>query len=75
MKTIFLKLWAWWKSVAQKIGDFQIKVVFSFFYYVLITPLGFIVTLFRDYLERGKAPSWQKIEDLFEEVEELKRQS
>jgi len=37
------ELWAAWKRVARKIGDFQARVLLTIFYFVLLAPFALIV--------------------------------
>lgn len=70
MKNIKI-VWNKWKNIAEKIGIFQMKLVFSVLYFLIITPVGLIYSLFKDPLERKSFPSWKdwnsnsgKIDDL-----------
>ncbi len=36
-------LWAAWKRIARKIGDFQARVLLTIFYFVLLAPFALIV--------------------------------
>lgn len=67
------KLWDKWIIIAEKIGNFQATVIFSFIYFLLTTPLGIVVSLFRDFLGE-REPKWQKIDDQFSTKEKLRRQ-
>ncbi len=42
-KTGLRELWAAWKRVARKIGDFQARVLLTIFYFVLLAPFALIV--------------------------------
>ncbi|MGH7933942.1 MAG: hypothetical protein ACREQN_12375 [Candidatus Binataceae bacterium] len=37
------ELWAGWKRIARKIGDFQARVLLTIFYFVLLAPFALIV--------------------------------
>jgi hypothetical protein len=37
------ELWAAWKRIARKIGDFQARVLLTIFYFVLLAPFAVIV--------------------------------
>ena len=37
------ELWAAWKKVARKIGDFQARVLLTIFYFVLLAPFALIM--------------------------------
>jgi hypothetical protein len=37
------ELWAGWKRVARKIGDFQARVLLTIFYFVLLAPFALIM--------------------------------
>jgi hypothetical protein len=42
-KTGIRELWAAWKKIARKIGDFQARVLLTIFYFVLLAPFALIV--------------------------------
>ncbi len=42
------KLWSHWLVLAYKIGQFQSRIVLTFFYFVFVTPFGLGVRLFAD---------------------------
>jgi hypothetical protein len=37
------ELWAAWKKIARKIGDFQARVLLTIFYFVLLAPFAVIM--------------------------------
>jgi hypothetical protein len=37
------ELWAAWKRVARKIGDFQARVLLTIFYFLLLAPFALVV--------------------------------
>ncbi len=37
------ELWAAWKRIARKIGDFQARVLLTIFYFVLLAPFALIM--------------------------------
>ena len=51
------KLWAAWKRVAHRIGDFQARVLLTFIYAVLVLPFGLAIRLFTDPLKIKKSPA------------------
>ncbi|HEY2105436.1 MAG TPA: hypothetical protein VGH29_06600 [Candidatus Binataceae bacterium] len=42
-KTGLRELWAGWKKIARKIGDFQARVLMTVFYFVLLAPFALVV--------------------------------
>ena len=50
------KLWAAWKRIAHRIGDFQARVLLTLIYAVLILPFGLAIRLFSDPLKIKKRP-------------------
>jgi hypothetical protein len=42
-KTGIKDLWAAWKRIARKIGDFQARVLLTIFYFVLLAPFALIM--------------------------------
>jgi len=71
----FLKwLWRKWLPVAQAIGNFQAQVILTFFYVVVIAPLGIVYRLFADPLNlrnrntRSNFGKWQHPKQNLEET-------
>jgi hypothetical protein len=67
-------IWEKWKLTAEKIGNFQMKVVFSILYYVLIFPLGIVMNYFNDFLGTHRFPNWGDVEDNSSNLSKLKDQ-
>jgi len=42
------KLWLRWKALAQKIGNFQARVILSLFYFTFVAPFGLALRVFSD---------------------------
>jgi len=42
------RVWRGWLVVAQKAGNFQVRVIFSLFYFVLVAPVALGVKAFFD---------------------------
>ncbi len=51
------KLWAAWKRIAHRIGDFQARVLLTVIYAVLVLPFGLAIRLFSDPLKIKKRPA------------------
>lgn len=54
--SILKRLWQAWKKLAQKIGNFQARVLLTVFYGVLVFPFGMATRLFSDPLRIKKLP-------------------
>jgi len=53
------RIWEAWKRLAQKIGNFQARVLLTILYAVLILPFGLAVRWFSDPLRIKRRPqSW-----------------
>ncbi len=54
------ELWAAWKRVARKIGDFQARVLLTIFYFVLLAPFALLVRRTSDplALKAGAQRGW-----------------
>ena len=48
------KLWAAWKRIAHRIGDFQARVLLTLIYALLVLPFGLGTRLFADSLKTKK---------------------
>lgn len=42
MKRFFIRLWNGWKELAHYIGDFQARLLLTFFYFTVALPFGLI---------------------------------
>jgi len=51
------RLWEGWKKIAQKIGNFQARVLLTVFYGVLVLPFGLAARMFSDPLRIKKKPT------------------
>jgi hypothetical protein len=53
-------LWAWWKPIAHRIGNFQARVILVLFYFLLFAPFALGVKLLSDplRLKARAAPEW-----------------
>lgn len=56
-------VWEKWKVLAKKIGNFQVSIIFSILYFLLVTPLGLLSNIFNDFLDIKQAPKWKKYTD------------
>ncbi len=50
------RLWAGWKRIAQKIGDFQARVILTLMYFLILGPIALLTKLFRDPLAMKRPP-------------------
>lgn len=69
--------WEGWKSFSTRMGNYQGRVLLVLFYFVVITPWGFIVRLFSDPLQirsSSAASYWIQRESLQADMEEAQRQ-
>jgi hypothetical protein len=49
--------WNAWKRIAQKIGNFQARVLLTILYAVVVLPFGLMSRLFSDSLQIKKRPT------------------
>jgi len=59
------ELWAAWKRIARKIGDFQARVLLTIFYFVLLAPFAIVVRRTSDplALKPGTKRGWGVLPD------------
>ena len=50
------RAWQNWKRIAQKIGNFQARVLLTVFYVVLVSPFGLAARWFSDPLRIKRPP-------------------
>lgn len=53
---VLKKLWKAWLRVAEKIGNFQGRVLFSIIYFLMAGPIAIIMKLFADPLAIKRHP-------------------
>ncbi len=71
------RLWKWWKPIAEKIGNFQARIILSVFYFIFVTPIALGVKLFSDPLkikESDQGSWWIPREQGENSMEEAGRQ-
>jgi hypothetical protein len=57
MLSVLKRAWTAWKAIAQKIGNFQARVILTVFYGVLVMPFGLAARLFSDPLRIKRRPT------------------
>ena len=57
MLDILKRIWQGWKKIAQKIGNFQARVLLTIFYCVLVLPFGLAARFFSDPLRIKQKPT------------------
>jgi hypothetical protein len=69
------RVWQAWKRVAQRIGNFQARILLTLLYAVLILPFGLAVRLFSDSLRIKRRPqAWLDHGDTPSTMEWARRQ-
>jgi len=71
------RAWDWWKVFAIEIGNYQGRMLFAFFYFVIVTPFGIGVRLFSDPLkvkQAVRATNWLERSSEREELETAREQ-
>jgi hypothetical protein len=61
MLAMLRRLWAGWKRVGRKIGDFQARVLLTVFYFVILAPFATGVRLFADPLGLKQPGGWHPV--------------
>lgn len=67
------KLWQKWKFLAEKIGNFQFKIIFSVLFYLLIVPVGLVMKLLIDPFKKNNK-TWLDLEDNTSSLDKMRRQ-
>jgi hypothetical protein len=73
MKQVFTALFARWKVVAHKIGEFQSRLLLSFFYFVFLAPFAVGLKIFSDPLQIKRYHGWLTRSDAEENPAESSR--
>ena len=75
---IFKKLWHRWTEFSKKMGSFQSRVMLSFFFFIIISPVAVLIKLFGDPLSiKKKKPMdtyWSAKTPSSTEIEDYRRQ-
>jgi hypothetical protein len=72
---LFNVLFARWKVIAHKIGEFQSRLLLSFFYFVVFAPFAVGLKMFSDPLQIRSFHGWLTRNDAEEDpVESARRQ-
>jgi hypothetical protein len=58
MKVILKSLFARWKIIAHKIGEFQSRLILSVFYFVIFAPFALGLRMFSDPLQLRQFYGW-----------------
>ena len=67
--------WQRWKSIAEKIGNFQGRILLMIIYFTFFAIPGIVVTLTKDYLRIKKRPTtWTERKKFYNTMEEAKEQ-
>ena len=61
--------YAKWKKTAQKIANFQVRVIFSIAYFIFIIPMGLIFKIFH-----SEKSGWQEAKETEASLPEARRQ-
>lgn len=64
-------IWQNWKLLTKKIGHFQMTMIFSILYYLLLTPLGLIFKRFNGIQDNSE---WSPFLNQARTLEEMKDQ-
>ena len=69
--------WRWWTRVAHRIGDFQARVLLSFFYYVILGPFALVLRRSDPLgIAPGAARGWRRRDGVARPIaEQARRQS
>jgi hypothetical protein len=71
------RTWNWWKVFATEMGNYQGRLLFAFFYFVIVTPFGIGVRCFSDPLKvKGgrKVVGWSERSSVSDELEAAREQ-
>ena len=77
MKKFFGNLWSGWKELTHYIGDFQARLILTFFYFTIALPFGLIGRFIVDPLklrEKKADSNWTKRETLDKDMATARNQ-
>ena len=61
MTTALRRLWNGWKRFGRKIGDFQARVLLTFFYFVVLAPFAIGLRCLADPLRLKQPGGWHGV--------------
>ncbi len=76
-KQAFGRAWAAWKRFSRRMGNFQSRMILSWMYFLVISPVGLIRRTFSDPLnikKKKEASHWVPRKDTAADLEAAKRQ-
>ena len=68
-------IWKKYKTVIEKIGNFQATVIFSVLYFIIFTPVGLLVNIIKDCQNLKQKPTFHKYETNEKYIKQLREQS
>lgn len=68
------KIWNLWKHFAQEIGNFQFALILSILYFILVLPLGMVITTSKDFLSSKGIHKWKKTDDYASNMKKVNKQ-
>ena len=71
---VLRRLWEGWKRVGRKIGDFQARVLLTFFYFVVLAPFALAVRWKADPLGLKRDGGWHPVVRAGTPLERARRQ-
>jgi len=76
-KGFLSRIWHWWKVFATKLGNYQGRLMFAFFYFVVVTLFGIGVRMFSDPLkikQLGGTTCWSERSSVKHDLEASREQ-
>lgn len=71
---VLRRLWDGWKRFGRKMGDFQARLLLTFFYFVILAPFALVVRLKADPLGLKRAGGWLPVTRTGDPLERARRQ-
>jgi hypothetical protein len=74
---VLRRTWDWWKTFGREVGNYQGRLLFAFFYFIVVTPFGIGVRLFSDPLKvnpRPRMTRWSERDSQRQEFEAAREQ-
>jgi len=81
VKKVLRKIWAGWKRFAHRLARVQTVILVTLFYFLVITPVGAVLSIFGwDPLagrtsRRRKTTNWREVRDPEPDFDSMRRQS
>ena len=77
LKNPIKKLWQSWKNFSKRMGNFQSRIILSFFFFIFVSPVALAVKIFSDPLNikhQSRKSHWLTKKEIKTDLEQYRKQ-